>query len=152
MCAFFIYGDKMNENFIEKAVKLSKKAYKNGDFPVGCVIVRNGKIISKGYNKKEKKRNAINHAEIIAISKACKKLKTWHLDDCTMYCTMEPCIMCVGAIIQSRIKKIVYCSTNENFGAVESKYNILSSKISINKIENKEYQLMIKQFFKDKRK
>jgi tRNA(adenine34) deaminase len=143
----------MDEKYINIAVKLSKKAYKEGDFPVGAVIVKNNKIISKAYNKKEKDKNAVKHAEILAISKACKKLKTWHLNDCILYCTMEPCAMCTGAIIQSRIKKIVYCSVNEHFGAIESKFSLLNNnKIITKKINNLEYEKMIKTFFKNKRK
>ena len=97
-----------NEKYLKIAYKEALKAYKKGDIPVGCVIVKKNKIVAKAYNKKEKNNIATYHAEILAINKACKKLKTWHLDDCILYTTMEPCIMCSGAIIQSRIKKIVY--------------------------------------------
>ena len=93
-------------NFMEEALKEAKKSYHQGDVPVGAIIVKNQKIISKGHNKKEKMQVATRHAEMIAIEKACKKLKTWHLDDCILYVTMEPCLMCAGAILQSRIKKL----------------------------------------------
>jgi tRNA(adenine34) deaminase len=83
--------------------------------PVGAVIVKNNKIISKAYNKKEKTKNVTKHAEIIAISKACKKIKNWRLDECEIYVTMEPCMMCCGAIEQSRIKKIIYGVKNEKY-------------------------------------
>ena len=99
----------MNDEFMEAAFKEAQKAYKLGEMPVGAVIVKNGKIIGKGYNKKEKTKNAIMHAEIIAIEKACKKNKDWRLNDCEMYVTLEPCTMCMGAIVESRIKK-VYCA------------------------------------------
>ena len=108
MCVLFFYGDNMNEKYMSLALKEAKKASMNGDIPVGCVIIKNDKVIAKSYNKKEKHNNAIKHAEIDAISKACRKLKTWHLDDCILYTTMEPCTMCTGAIIQSRIKKIYF--------------------------------------------
>lgn len=98
------------------AINEAEKAYKKNDVPIGCVIVKEGRIISKAHNKKEIKKNAIMHAEIIAIAKACKKLKTWHLDDCVLYTTVEPCMMCTGAIIQSRIKKIYYSISNKSFG------------------------------------
>ncbi len=142
----------MDEKYIEIAISLAEKASKKGDFPVGAIIVKNNKIISRAYNKKEKNNNAIEHAEILAISKACKRLKTWHLEDCILYCTMEPCLMCSGAIIQSRIKKIVYCASNNNFGAIESRYNVLNDNVTIKKIENIKYINIIKDFFKDKRK
>ena len=120
--------------YMKKALEQAKKAEKKHDFPVGCVIVHKNKIVSKAYNKKEKNKIATKHAEIIAIEKACKKLKTWHLDDCTLYTTLEPCVMCSGAIIQSRIKKVVYATKNENFGAVESNYNIFDNMIRKKKI------------------
>lgn len=114
----------MNEYYMNIAIKEAKKAYKYEEVPVGAVIVKNNKIISKAYNKKEKTKNVIKHAEIIAISKACKKLKNWRLDDCDIYVTMEPCMMCCGAIQQSRIKKIVYGIKNENYGSTNQLKNI----------------------------
>ena len=90
------------------ALKEAQKAYNKMDVPVGCVIVYNGKIIARGYNKREKDQNVIKHAEIEAIDKACKALKSWRLNDCTIYTTLFPCPMCASAINQSRIKKIVY--------------------------------------------
>ena len=108
------------DEFINEAFKEAQKAYKRDEVPVGAVIVKNGKIIARGYNQKEKSKNAIKHAEIIAIEKACKKLKNWHLDGCELYVTLEPCLMCCGAIIQSRIKKIYYGVKSDRFGYVES--------------------------------
>ena len=104
------------EKYMKIAYKEAEKAYKNGEVPVGAVIVKDNIVVSKAYNKKEKYQCTTKHAEIIAIEKACKKLKTWHLDDCEIYITMEPCMMCTGAIIQSRIKKIYYAIENEKFG------------------------------------
>lgn len=141
-----------DEKYIQIAIKLAFKASKKGDFPVGALIVKDDKIISKAYNTKEKQKNAIYHAEILAIHRACKKLKTWHLDDCVLYSSLEPCMMCAGAILQSRIKKIVYCNANQNFGAIESNNTQITKNIEILKIENKENLNLITDFFKPKRK
>ena len=96
------------DEYMKIAIKEAIKAKNKGDVPVGAVVVVGNKVISKAYNKKEHKKNSTKHAEILAISKACKKINSWHLDNCTLYCTMEPCMMCCGAIIQSRIKKVIY--------------------------------------------
>ena len=96
-----------DELFMKKAIVRAKTASKHGEVPVGAVIVQNGVVIADGRNMREGKENALAHAEIIAIKKACKKLKNWRLDDCEIYVTMEPCMMCSGAIEQSRIKKII---------------------------------------------
>lgn len=137
-----------DEKYIEIAYKEALKAYKKGDTPIGCVIVKNDKIIAKAYNKKEKNNIATHHAELLAINKACKKLKTWHLDDCTLYSTMEPCIMCSGAIIQSRIKKIVYSMSNNSFGNIENNEYFKKNKYEIVKIDNKEILELVQKFFK----
>ncbi len=97
----------MDEKNMKIAFKESEKAYKIDEIPVGAVIVRNGKVISKGYNMKEKYNDPTMHAEIIAIRKACKKIKDWRLNGCTLYVTMEPCEMCLNVILESRIKDIV---------------------------------------------
>lgn len=142
----------IDKKYIDIAVELAKEAAKKGDFPVGAVIVKNDKIISKAYNTKERKKNAIQHAEILAIEKACKKLKTWHLEQCTLYSSLEPCMMCTGAIMQARIKKVVYSHTNQNFGAIESNNNHITNSIQIIKLENNDNLDLIKNFFKNKRK
>lgn len=143
----------MYEKYMNIALKEAKKAYNKGDVPVGCVIIKNNKIIAKAHNKKETHKNAIKHAEIIAISKACKKLKTWHLEDCSLYTTMEPCLMCTGAIVQSRINNIYYATANDSFGELENNIKKYNKKIYINKgiFENESKQIL-KQFFKKKRK
>ena len=97
----------MEEKFMKEALKEAKKAYNKLEVPVGAVIVKNGKIIARGYNQKETKTDTTKHAEIIAIQKASKKLKAWRLLDCEMYVTLEPCMMCTGAIVQSRISRLV---------------------------------------------
>ena len=137
--------------YMMEALKEANKAYKKGDVPVGCVIVCNNKIIAKAYNKKEKTNNAIAHAEILAIKKACKKLKTWRLEQCEIYITMEPCLMCSGAIVQSRINKIYYGIKNDSFGG--SKYiKIYNKKIEIKgNIMKDECHYLIKKFFEEKR-
>lgn len=135
--------------FMQVAINESIKSYKNGDVPVGAIIVQNDKILAKGYNKKEKNKNAILHAEIIAIDKACRKNGDWHLEDCTLYTTMEPCMMCCGAIVQARIKKIVYLLDNENFGG--KKY-LENSKIEfVKEVNDYKMKQILSDFFKEKR-
>lgn len=136
-----------------EALKEADKAFKLGEVPIGAVIVKDDKIISRAFNKKESSNLATSHAEILAINKACKKLNNWRLLDCTLYVTVEPCLMCCGAIIQSRIKKVVYGTSNEYYGAVESidntlkKYNI---EVENNILQNK-CSYILKEFFKKRR-
>ena len=140
-------------NYMNLALKEAKKSFKNNDVPVGAIIVKNGKIISKGHNQKEKKKNAIKHAEIIAIEKACKKLHNWHLNDCVMYVTLEPCLMCCGAIIQSRIKKVIYATSCDKFGYIESIDHIFQKNKNNHFVEIKkgimqnESEQILKKFF-----
>lgn len=143
-------------NYMNLALKEAKKAYLKGDVPVGAVIVKHNKVISKAHNTKQSKNQAINHAEIIAIKKACRKLKTWHLDDCEIYITLEPCLMCCGAIIQSRIKKIYYSIESPKFGYIESVESVFSNKNNHTPFINKgiaydESKEMLVNFFKNKR-
>ena len=141
------------EKYMLEALNEANKAFSINEVPIGCVIVKDNKIISRGYNKKESTNLVTSHAEIIAINKACKKLNNWRLLDCTLYVTVEPCLMCCGAIIQSRIKKVVYGTPNEYYGAVESidntlkKYNI---EVESNMLEN-ECLYILKEFFKKRR-
>ena len=116
--------------YIKEALKEAKKAYSIGEIPVGCVIVYNDKIIARGYNKREKNQQAIDHAEIIAIRKASKKIGSWRLDDCKMYITLEPCVMCSGAIIQSRIKEVIYGAYDYRFGCHKSITNLFDLKFN----------------------
>lgn len=104
--------------YMQIALELAKKSLKNGDVPVGAVIVNNGEIISKGYNQKEKNNSVIDHAEILAIKKACKKIKKPRLDGMTLYTTKEPCLMCMGVILSSRINKIVFGASDSRFGTI----------------------------------
>lgn len=97
-------------DFMKLALKEAEKAYSEGEVPIGAVLVLDGKVISKGRNKREKTQNALHHAEVIAIDKACRKLKSWRLDGAVMYVTLEPCPMCAGAIANARIKKVIYAA------------------------------------------
>ena len=137
----------MDEFYMNLAIKQAKKAFKYEEVPVGAIIVKNNKIISQAYNQREKKRDVTKHAEMIAISKACKKLKNWRLNDCTLYVTMEPCMMCAGAINQARIKKIIYGIKNKNTGF--SKY--LNSNIIISQTCEVECKNLVHSFFKKRR-
>lgn len=137
----------MNEYYMNAAIKQANKALKKGEVPVGAVIVKDKKIIAKAYNKKETKQDLTMHAEIIAISKACKKIKNWRLDDCVIYVTMEPCMMCCGAIEQSRIKKIIYGTKNENYGYTSKLKNIeIISQVCEEKCKD-----IVQSFFKKRR-
>ena len=93
-------------DYMQEAIKQAKIAERHGEVPIGCVIVKDGKIIAKGHNQRERKRNCLWHAEIVALNRACRKLKSWRLYDCEMYVTLEPCQMCMGAIINARLKKV----------------------------------------------
>lgn len=116
------------EYFMSKALEQAKKAYKKNEVPVGAIIVYNNKIIASCYNKREKCQNALYHAEILAINKACKKLKSFRLDNCEMYVTLEPCPMCSGAIVNARLKKLYFGCQDFNYGCCGSKYNFLQDK------------------------
>ena len=117
----------MNEQdkFMKAALKEAKKAFEKEEIPVGAVIVKDGKIISRAYNSKESSKNACGHAEILAIQKACKKLDCWRLLGCEMYVTLEPCPMCAGALINSRISTVYIGTEDEKTGACGSKLNLL---------------------------
>lgn len=146
------------EYFMKEALKEAKKAYKKLEVPVGVVIVKDNEIIARGYNQKEMKNNPIKHAEIIAIEKACKKLNNWRLNDCEMYVTLEPCPMCAGAIINSRIKKVYIGAIQEKTGACGSKVNLIDKYNSETKIDI-EFGILqdkclnlVQDFFKELRK
>ena len=148
----------MKEKFMRQALKEAQKAYEKLEVPIGCVIVKDGKIIARGHNLKESKFDTTQHAEIVAIQKASKKLKSWRLLDCEMYVTLEPCSMCAGAIINSRIKKIYIGTCDEKTGAVGSVLNLLEDykfnhRVEVEKgICEKECEKILKDFFKDLRK
>ena len=110
--------------FMKHAITRAKAAAKCGEVPIGAIIVKENKIISTGRNSRETKRNALNHAEIIAIDRACKKIGAWRLNDCTLYVTMEPCPMCAGAIVNSRIKRVVFGCYDKKAGALGSVFDL----------------------------
>ena len=113
--------------YMKEALKEAKKAELIDEVPIGCVIVKDDKIIARGHNQRETNRNPTGHAEIIAINKASKKLKSWRLEGCDIYVTLEPCIMCSGAIIQSRISKVYYGASDPKGGALGSSINVLEA-------------------------
>ncbi|MBQ2642835.1 MAG: tRNA adenosine(34) deaminase TadA [Eubacterium sp.] len=113
------------EQYMMEAIKEAEKAAKIKDVPIGCVIVHDGKIIGRGYNRRNKDSNTLSHAEMIAIKKASKKMKDWRLDDCEMYVTTEPCQMCSGAIVQARIAKVYIGCMNPKAGCAGSIMNLL---------------------------
>ena len=144
-------------NAMEKATQQGYLAYSKEEIPVGAVIVKDGKIVSRAHNKREVNQIATHHAEIIAIEKACKKLKSWRLDNCDIYVTLEPCPMCAGAIINARIKNLFYAVADMDNGG-HSRFNILSNALNhstncvhMQEFENENKQL-IQKFFKEKRK
>ena len=148
---------ELNEYFMNEALKEAKKAYKKEEIPVGAVIVKDGKTIGRGHNQKESKKDTTKHAEIIAIQRASKKIDAWRLEDCEMYVTLEPCTMCMGAIINARIKKIYIGTMDPKTGACGSfvdftkyKYN---HKVEIETgILKDKCEYILKEFFKTLRK
>ena len=114
--------------FMLRALKCAQKAYEIDDVPVGCVIVHEGKVIASGYNRRENDKNALKHAEITAINRACRKLGGWRLIDCDMYVTLEPCPMCAGAIVQARVPRVVIGSMNPKAGCCGSVLDMLHEK------------------------
>lgn len=142
------------EKYMKQAIKQAEKAYENLEVPVGAVIVKDNKIIARAYNQKESKNDTTNHAEILAIKKASKKLNSWRLLDCEMYVTLEPCSMCAGALIQSRIKKIYIGAMDKKTGACGSVLNLLEDYKFNHKVEvetgvmQNECENILKDFFK----
>lgn len=146
------------EKYMHLALKEAKKAELIDEVPIGCVIVKDDKIISRGYNKREKNRDVTGHAEIEAIRKASRKLGDWQLIDCDLYVTIEPCIMCTGAIIQSRIRNVYYGSEDPKGGGLVSSLNI-KEVAGLNHMPNiiggilkDECSNIVKQYFANKRK
>ncbi len=144
------------QEYMDIALKEAKKAYKEDEVPIGCVIVKDNKVIAKAHNKKVKKKDATAHSEIECIKKASKYLDNWHLDDCDMYVTLEPCLMCGGAIINSRIKNVYYGAKDLKGGCFGSNLDIKDIK-NINHypngelVESIESIQLLKSFFKSKR-
>ncbi len=150
--------EKDKKYYMKEALKEAHKAYGKLEVPVGAIIVKDGKIIARGHNQKETKTDTTKHAEIIAIQKASKKLESWRLIDCEMYVTLEPCTMCAGAIINSRIKKVYIGAMDEKTGAVGSVLNLFEDykfnhKPEVEKeVLQEECENILKNFFKELRK
>ena len=149
--------EDINNKFMKSAFKEAEKSYDKEEIPVGAVIVKDGKIIARGHNLKETKNDTTNHAEIIAIRKASKKLKSWRLRGCTMYVTLEPCTMCAGALIQARLDKVVIGTMDEKTGACGSVLNVLEDykfnhKVEIEKgVMERDCKEILQKFFRELR-
>ena len=148
---------KMYEIYMKKAIKLAQKAYVQGDVPIGCVIVKDNKVIARGYNKRNLKKTTLAHAELLAIEQASKKLGDWRLEDCTMYVTLEPCQMCAGAIVQARIPEVMIGCMNPKAGCAGSVLDMLHEDGFNHQAEvetgvlGEECSRMMKDFFKELR-
>lgn len=146
-----------DEKYMREAVRQAKKAYAIGEVPIGCVIVYRDKIIGRGYNRRTIDKNTLAHAELIAIKKAGRKMNDWRLEECTMYVTLEPCQMCAGAIVQSRIPKVVVGCMNPKAGCAGSILNLLQMEEFNHQAElvtgvlESECSQMMKDFFKELR-
>lgn len=146
-----------DEKYMKAAIREAKKAYKLDEVPIGCVIVQNDKIIARGYNRRNTDKNTLAHAEMSAIKKASKKTGDWRLEDCTMYVTLEPCQMCAGAIVQSRLGKVVIGSMNPKAGCAGSVINLLQMKQFNHQVEmetgvlEEECSTMLSGFFQELR-
>ncbi len=142
-----------DEKYMKLALKQAQKAYALGEVPIGCVIVQDGKIIGRGYNRRNTDKNTLSHAEITAINKASKKVGDWRLEDCVLYVTLEPCQMCSGAIVQARIPKVVIGCMNPKAGCAGSILNILQMPEFNHQVETvtgvleEECSQMLKLFF-----
>lgn len=146
-----------DERYMKEAIKQAKKAYALGEVPIGCVIVHDGKIIGRGYNRRNTDKSTLAHAELIAIRKASKAIGDWRLEECTLYVTLEPCQMCAGAIVQARIPKVVMACMNPKAGCAGSVLNILDMPKfnhqveSVRGIMEEECAGLLKTFFRELR-
>lgn len=141
-----------NEKYMALALKEAEKAFKKNEVPVGCVIIKDDKVIARAHNLRQTKKSVLGHAEILAIEKASKKLNSWILEDCTIYVTLEPCPMCAGTILQSRIKKLVFAANEPKFGACGSVINLFEKKFNhevevIPNVLQEESSKLLKNFF-----
>ena len=145
------------ERYMKEAIRQAKKARALEEVPIGCVIVCNGQIIARGYNRRNTDKNTLSHAELNAIKKASKKLGDWRLEGCTMYVTLEPCQMCAGAIVQSRMKKVVIATMNPKAGCAGSVLNLLQMAAFNHQVEiekgvlEEECSTMLSDFFRELR-
>lgn len=146
-----------NQKFMKKALVLAKKAYDSDEVPVGAVIVKDGKIIASAFNKRETSKNAVAHAEIFAIEKACKVLKDFRLLDCEMFVTLEPCLMCAGAILNARLKTVYFGAKNNKENAIS--FEEINQRAELNHktkivggLLEEECSSLVSSYFKEKRK
>lgn len=146
-----------DEKYMKEAIRQAKKAWKMEEVPIGCVIVHEGKIIGRGYNRRTTDKNPLAHAELAAIKKASKKMGDWRLEDCILYVTLEPCQMCSGAIVQARVKRVVIGCMNPKAGCAGSILNLLQVERFNHQVEitsgilEAECSQMMKGFFKELR-
>ncbi len=146
-----------DEKFMKEALKQAKKAYLLDEVPIGCVIVYEGRIIARGYNRRNTDKNTLSHAELNAIRKASRKMGDWRLEDCTIYVTLEPCQMCAGAIVQARMKRAVIGSMNAKAGCAGSVFNLLQVPQFNHQVEvtrgvlEEECSRMLSDFFRELR-
>ena len=146
-----------DEKYMREAIRQAKKAYALDEVPIGCVIVSDGKIVARGYNRRNTDKNTLSHAVLIAIKKASKKTGDWRLEECTMYVTLEPCQMCAGAIVQSRMKRVVIASMNPKAGCAGSVLNLLQVAAFNHQVEivqgvlEEECSSMLSEFFRELR-
>lgn len=153
-----ILKQKTDEKFMKQALLQAKKAKELGEVPIGCVIVQDGKVIGRGYNRRNTDKSTLSHAEITAIRKASKKLNDWRLEDCTLYVTLEPCQMCAGAIVQARVKEVVIGAMNPKAGCAGSILNLFTMKQFNHQVQTTygvceaECSRILKQFFAGLRK
>lgn len=153
-----IIKQKTDEKFMKQALVQAKKAKELGEVPIGCVIVQDGKVIGRGYNRRNTDKSTLSHAEIMAIRKASKKLNDWRLEECTLYVTLEPCQMCAGAIVQARVKEVVIGAMNPKAGCAGSILNLFTMKQFNHQVQTTygvceaECSQILKQFFAGLRK
>lgn len=150
-------GTREDERYMREAVRQARKAYALGEVPIGCVIVHDGKIIGRGYNRRNTDKNTLAHAEMTAIKRASRVIGDWRLEECTLYVTLEPCQMCAGAIVQARIPKVVMACMNPKAGCAGSILNILDMPEFNHQVETvrgvleEECAAMLKNFFRELR-
>lgn len=148
----------VDEKYMQIALKEAEKAEKKGEVPIGAVIVHEDKVIATGYNHRETTQTTLSHAELIAIEKANKVLKSWRLEDCILYVTLEPCPMCAGAIVQSRIKRVVYGASDPKAGCAGTLMNLLQEDMFNHQVEvtsgvlKEECSALLSDFFRQLRK
>ena len=146
-----------DEKYMKQALRLAKKAMDSGDVPIGCLIVYDGKVIARGYNRRNKEKQSLAHAELIAIRKASKVIGDWRLEECKMYVTLEPCQMCAGAIVQARIPEVVIGCMNPKAGCAGSIINLLDMQEFNHQVKvtrgvlEEECSVLLKNFFKELR-